>query len=280
SSSFSKVKHLSIDHCNLDGSALAKIFSLIAASTNYETVRVWAGGNYVSRASSGHREFCNAIANDWTPVWLSLEDTVYGTTIDNVVEILTSFCNNKVIKYLDLSCPQIKISKNVAFSLQDFMTAEKACAVIGKILKDNKCIKELNLRGEPDKQWGPSLGVQLTGLKTNNTLEKLNISGNSINGSDVRLLNEVLKFNSRLKYLSIDENMALEFQEHIQSLEKRLSMASRETFGTEDHILNKYLSSTKNSALKPQDEVENGKNGTHVENMEVKVETMNEIKFE
>ncbi|CAG8705447.1 11172_t:CDS:2, partial [Racocetra fulgida] len=231
-------------------------------------------------------KLCNAISNDWTPVWLSLEDTIYGTTIDQIVEVLTSFCSNKVIKYLDLSCPQIKVNKNVAFSLQDFMTAEKGCAVIGKILKDNRYIKELNLRGEPDRQWGPSLGVQLTGLKTNDTLERLNISGNSISGPDVRLLNEVLKFNSRLKYLSIDENMALEFQEHIQNLDKRLSvssreMFSREPFGVQDIIINKHLSSGKHSTLKSLDEDENERNDTYFENInEIKVETVNEVKIE
>ncbi|CAG8817233.1 7135_t:CDS:2, partial [Racocetra persica] len=138
----------------------------------------------------------------------------------------------------------------------------------------------------PDRQWGPSLGVQLTGLKTNDTLERLNISGNSISGPDVRLLNEVLKFNSRLKYLSIDENMALEFQEHIQNLDKRLSVSSREIFsrepfGVQDIIINKHLSSGKHSTLKSLDEDENERHDTYVENMnEIKVETVNEVKIE
>ncbi|CAG8481630.1 27208_t:CDS:2 [Gigaspora margarita] len=239
SPSFSKINEFSVDHCNLDGGALALLFSYLSTSSNHENLKVWAGGNYISRTTYGHKEFCSTISNNWTPVWLSLEDTVYGSTIDQIVEVLTSFCNNKVIKHLDLSYPQIKINKNVSFSLEDFMTAEKACAAIGQILKDNKYIKELILRGEPDKQWGPSLGVQLSGLEINETLERLNISGNSISGPDIKLLNEVLKINSRLKYLSIDENMASElanhgFQEYVEDLDKRLSISS-ETFGTRRH---------------------------------------------
>ncbi|CAG8811620.1 26814_t:CDS:2, partial [Dentiscutata erythropus] len=135
-------------------------------------------------------------------------------------------------------------------------------------------INELILRGEPDKQWGPSLGVQLSGLETNETLERLNISGNSIGGPDIKLLNEVLKLNSRLKYLSIDENMARElanhgFQEYIEDLDKRLSLSS-DTFGARD-------TSTERPTLKSLDENGSNKDVLHAETIE---ETVNETKVE
>ncbi|CAG8817733.1 6399_t:CDS:2, partial [Gigaspora rosea] len=80
------------------------------------------------------------------------------------------------------------------------------CDVIGKLLKENNHIQELNLRGNSDRKWGPTLGPQLLGLEENTNLEKLNIEGNSIGDQGIKSLSEALKRNVSLKSLRIDSN--------------------------------------------------------------------------
>ncbi|CAG8490039.1 4307_t:CDS:2 [Scutellospora calospora] len=260
------------------------ILSFITTSPNYENIRVWAGGNYVSRSLIGHTEFCNAISNNWTPVWLSLEDTIFGSNVEQIVDILTSLRENTVIEYLDLSYPQFKVNKNVAFSLQDFMIAEKACAAIGKIMRANGHIKELILQGNPDKQWGPSLGANLSGLEVNKSLERLNISGNSISESDLRSLSEILVLNSKLKYLNIDENMAykLSVQDFKGCGDDLLLEFSNETFGKRrDPRMSEPVSPTKRNTTWKKSQVENGnsRNAIFLENMN-KIESVSKVKVE
>ncbi|RIB10653.1 hypothetical protein C2G38_2250628 [Gigaspora rosea] len=206
SPAFAKVKYFSIDHCNLDGEALAIILSYITTSPNYEKIRVWAGGNYIAKTPASCKEFCYAIRNDWTPVWLSLENSIIGSNTEQVVEILSSFCENTVIKYLDLSNPQFIFNELFTQNSQLTTTIKKACDVIGKLLKENNHIQELNLRGNSDRKWGPTLGPQLLGLEENTNLEKLNIEGNSIGDQGIKSLSEALKRNVSLKSLRIDSN--------------------------------------------------------------------------
>ncbi|CAG8833256.1 25532_t:CDS:2, partial [Gigaspora margarita] len=209
SPAFAKVKYFSIDHCNLDGEALAIILSYITTSPNYEKIRVWAGGNFIAKTSASCKEFCYAIRNDWTPVWLSLEDSIIGSNTEQVIEILSSFCENTVIKYLDLSNPQFIFNEFFTQNSQLTMTIKKACDVIGKLLRENNHIQELNLRGNSDRKWGPTLGPQLLGLEDNTNLEKLNIEGNSIGDQGIKSLSEALKRNSSLKSLRIDRYVSL-----------------------------------------------------------------------
>ncbi|CAG8645710.1 17524_t:CDS:2 [Dentiscutata erythropus] len=206
SPAFAKVKYFSIDHCNLDGEALAIILSYITTSPNYETIRVWAGGNFIAKTPASCKEFCYAVRNDWTPVWLSLENSIIGSNAEQVVEILSSFCENTVIKYLDLSNPQFISNETVTQNSQMTTTIKKACDVIGKLFKTNNHILELNLRGNSDRKWGPSLGTQLLELEDNAKLEKLNIEGNSIGDQGIKSLSEALKRNVSLKSLRIDRN--------------------------------------------------------------------------
>ncbi|CAG8466156.1 3316_t:CDS:2 [Diversispora eburnea] len=183
STSFSKIKYFSVDHCNLDGHVLAIILSYISSSPNYEKIRVWAGGNHITRTSDGCKEFCNAVRNDWTPVWLSLNNTIFGSNIELVENILTSFYENSVLEFLDLSHPQFN-----------------------DIFRGNKSIKELILLGDAEQRWGQSLGIQLLELENNNVLERLNVKGNGINNIGAKCLSEALKSNTTLKLLNMDEN--------------------------------------------------------------------------
>ncbi|CAG8533196.1 4274_t:CDS:2, partial [Scutellospora calospora] len=207
SSSFSKVKYFSIDNCNLDGEALAVILSYITTSPNCEKIRVWAGGNFIAKTSDSCKEFCYAVRNDWTPIWLSLKDSIFGSNIDQVIEILSSFCENTVIKYLDLSNPQFFISnETITQNPQILTTTKKACEVIGKLFRSNKNILELNLQGNSERKWGHFLGAQLLKLDENTRLERLNIEGNSISDQGAKSLSEALKKNVTLKSLNIDDN--------------------------------------------------------------------------
>ncbi|CAG8667146.1 12881_t:CDS:2, partial [Cetraspora pellucida] len=208
SPAFSKVKYFKIDHCNLDGEALALILSYVTTSPNHENIKVWAGGNFITRTPASCKEFCYAVRNDWTPVWLSLENSLIGSNPEQVVEILSSFCENTVIKYLDLSNPQFIFNVNETFTQnpQMTMTIKKACDVIGRLFRVNKSILELNLSGNLDRKWGPFLGSQLLGLEENTQLAKLNIEGNNIGDQGMKSLSEALKGNVSLKNLQIDKN--------------------------------------------------------------------------
>ncbi|CAG8585806.1 12646_t:CDS:2 [Acaulospora morrowiae] len=206
SPAFSKMKYFIVDHCNLDGESLAIILSYISTSPNNESIRVWAGGNHVTRSPSGCKEFCNAVRNDWTPTWLSMEDTIFGANSDEVVEILTAFAENTVLKFLDLSYPQFRVSQDFLIRTQHKITAKKACEVIGFLLSNNNGLKELNLLGDPDRKWGSSLGAYLTALGKNEVLERLNVKGNATRDQGAIALSEALKLNVTLQFLNIDEN--------------------------------------------------------------------------
>ncbi|CAG8747781.1 2218_t:CDS:1, partial [Ambispora leptoticha] len=84
--------------------------------------------------------------------------------------------------------------------------AKKACEHIGILFKENKSIRELILRGEGNKRWGPSLGFALTNLEENSSLEKLIMRGNAIGDDGAKYLSQALKTNTRLRTLNIDEN--------------------------------------------------------------------------
>ncbi|CAJ0826366.1 19273_t:CDS:2 [Entrophospora sp. SA101] len=105
SSAFDNLRSFSIDHCKLDGEKLALIISYISTSPAIKHIKVWAGGNYLSRSKTGCKELCNTIRSNWTPPWLSLEDSIWGTDPNKIGEILNAFSKNKVIKHLDLSYP-------------------------------------------------------------------------------------------------------------------------------------------------------------------------------
>ncbi|RIA86009.1 hypothetical protein C1645_780647 [Glomus cerebriforme] len=81
-----------------------------------------------------------------------------------------------------------------------------ASRTIEKLFKENHSIKELHLNGDNERRFGPSLGANLLGLKENDTLEKLNITGNSIGDQGARIISEVLKSNIKLRSLDCDEN--------------------------------------------------------------------------
>ncbi|RHZ54805.1 hypothetical protein Glove_423g34 [Diversispora epigaea] len=229
STSFAKIKYFSVDHCNLDGQVLAVILSCVTSSPNYEKIRVWAGGNHITRTPVGCKEFCNAVKNDWTPMWLSLDNTIFGSDIELIEDILTSFCENSVLEFLDLSHPQFNddvrnnynnnndninnninninnINNNNEISPNQIVTARKACEMIGKIFRENKSIKELLLLGDAEQSWGQSLGIQLLELESNNSLQRLNIKGNGISNIGAKCLSEALKSNTTLKLLNMDEN--------------------------------------------------------------------------
>ncbi|CAG8562133.1 9726_t:CDS:2 [Acaulospora colombiana] len=206
SPAFSKMKYFIVDHCNLDGEALAIILSYISTSPNYESIRVWAGGNYIGRTSTGCKEFCNAVRNDWTPAWLSLEDTMFGSNADDVVEILSALSENTMLKYLDLSHPRLRIGENAMLNTQHVITAKKACEVIGRLLRYNTGLKELNLSGDSGRRWGSSLGIHLEALEENEVLERLNVRGNVIRDHGAKSLSQGLRSNVALKFLDIDEN--------------------------------------------------------------------------
>ncbi|CAI2175947.1 4100_t:CDS:10 [Funneliformis geosporum] len=206
SPAFAKIRYLSVDHCDLDGGAVSLILSYVTTSPNYEKIRVWAGGNYVMRSSQGFKEFINAIKSDWTPIWLSLEDTIFGLNLDMIIDILQAFSENTVIQYLDLSYPNFSKHKGVSPTPQTQMIAKKACEAIGSLFRENKSIKGLDLHGESSRRFGSLLGKSLSGLKENNTLEKLNIKGNAISDHGAKVLSEVLKVNTKLRVLSCDEN--------------------------------------------------------------------------
>ncbi|CAG8668631.1 9698_t:CDS:1, partial [Funneliformis mosseae] len=206
SPAFAKIRYLSVDHCDLDGGAVSLILSYVTTSPNYEKIRVWAGGNYVTRSSQGFKEFINAIRNGWTPIWLSLEDTIFGLNLDMIIDILQAFCENTVVQYLDLSYPNFSSHKGASSGPQMQMVARKACEAIGNLFKENKSIKRLDLHGESGRRFGSLLGESLSGLKENNTLEKLNIKGNAIGDNGAKVLSEALKFNKTLRALGCDEN--------------------------------------------------------------------------
>jgi hypothetical protein len=204
SSAFAKLRFFNIEDCNLDGEKVALILSYVTTSPDYKKLRVWAGGNHITRNLQGFKEFCNAIRNNWTPTWLSLRNTLFGSNVEIITDFLQTFCENSVIKCLDLSYPIFKSSKDPP--RVTMKAVNKACEIIGKIFNENRTLRELCLNGDNEKKFGPFLGINLFGLENNDTLEKLYIKGNSIGDQGAKVLSEVLKSNRKLKTLDIDEN--------------------------------------------------------------------------
>ncbi|PKY41760.1 hypothetical protein RhiirA4_396451, partial [Rhizophagus irregularis] len=101
---------------------------------------------------------------------------MFGSNLEMVNDFLQTFCENSVIKYLDLSYPYF----NAPIASRVTKTVNKACEVIGKVFRENQSIRELHLNGDSERRFGPSLGISLSGLKDNDTLEKLYIKGNAI----------------------------------------------------------------------------------------------------
>ncbi|GBC24533.2 leucine rich repeat protein [Rhizophagus irregularis DAOM 181602=DAOM 197198] len=202
SPAFAKLRFFNIEDCNLGGEMIAIILSYVTTSPNSKKIRVWAGGNHITRTLQGFKELCNAINNNWTPTWLSLRYTMFGSNLEMVNDFLQTFCENSVIKYLDLSYPYF----NAPIASRVTKTVNKACEVIGKVFRENQSIRELHLNGDSERRFGPSLGISLSGLKDNDTLEKLFIKGNAIGDRGALSLSEALKSNRKLKSLDIDEN--------------------------------------------------------------------------
>ncbi|CAB4397598.1 unnamed protein product [Rhizophagus irregularis] len=202
SPAFAKLRFFNIEDCNLGGEMIAIILSYVTTSPNSKKIRVWAGGNHITRTLQGFKELCNAINNNWTPTWLSLRYTMFGSNLEMVNDFLQTFCENSVIKYLDLSYPYF----NAPIASRVTKTVNKACEVIGKVFRENQSIRELHLNGDSERRFGPSLSISLSGLKDNDTLEKLYIKGNAIGDRGALSLSEALKSNRKLKSLDIDEN--------------------------------------------------------------------------
>ncbi|CAH1756897.1 3922_t:CDS:2 [Entrophospora sp. SA101] len=230
SSAFDNLRSFSIDHCKLDGEKLALIISYISTSPAIKHIKVWAGGNYLSRSKTGCKELCNTIRSNWTPPWLSLEDSIWGTDPNKIGEILNAFSKNKVIKHLDLSYPNFindnendsndgdknnksgnkhnnkTLSLTLSSTQKSSLCAKISCEFIGKMLKDNTSITSLNISGYSERKWGPALGSVLLFLENNYTLEILNIKGNAISDPGAKTLSEALKNNDKLEVLNIDQN--------------------------------------------------------------------------
>ncbi|KAG9290505.1 hypothetical protein G9A89_002480 [Geosiphon pyriformis] len=207
SRAFSSLRFFSIDHCGLDGDVLSVILSLISKVPNRNKLRVWAGGNNLTETDLGHKKLCQTIRENLTPHWLSMTDCVLGLNTNQVVEIISAFAQNTVIEILDLSFPHLgALSIDNRPNPMVPVIAKRACEQIGKLIGENKALKELTLRGDGNKRWGPTLGVALKKLEGNSTLDKLIIRGNAIGDEGARHLSHALMSNTSLRVLNIDEN--------------------------------------------------------------------------
>ncbi|CAG8578455.1 4230_t:CDS:2 [Ambispora gerdemannii] len=257
SDAFACLRLFSIDQCSFDGGTLAAILSIIATAPNRNKLRVWAGANNICESETGHQNFCQVIRDNQTPFWLSMIDTTFGLNSDQVIELIQAFNKNTSIKSLDLSYPQFGAEKidGKPNPMVPIIT-KKACEHIGILFKENKSIREIILRGEGNRRWGPSLGFALNNLEDNRTIEKLIIRGNAIGDDGAKHLSQALKTNSHLRMLNIDENEigvdgydslhiilsthqnitlqeftypAQDIQTHVQNLDTKISIINRES---------------------------------------------------
>nr|CAG8539103.1 7345_t:CDS:2 [Entrophospora candida] len=172
SSAFDNLRSFSIDHCKLDGEKLALIISYISTSPAIKHIKVWAGGNYLSRSKTGCKELCNTIRSNWTPPWLSLEDSIWGTDPNKI--------DNTSITSLNIS----------GYSERKWGPALGSVLLF---LENNYTLEILNIKGNAISD--PGAKTLSEALKNNDKLEVLNIDQNEVGIDGYMSLHNLLTTN-------------------------------------------------------------------------------------
>lgn len=193
SRAFNNLEILSIDDCCLNGFHFQDIFLSIYQSCN-DHVHLNAGSNPICKENCSLSKFYQSILQSEGPSSLSLARTEWdNTSLSNLLDCLRA---NNVIRHLDLA--YIQLSTKVS---------EDTVRKLAALFEHNKTLEELILVGEETQLGNFGLGKLIAqALAKNNTLKKLNVTGNLIGDTGALHLAEMLKVNKTLKSLEIDDN--------------------------------------------------------------------------